>query len=70
MSEFELHLLRQRSVEAMQQKARRGEFQCNLPIGYSWTPDGKVEIDPDRRIQQAIGLVFERLLFSGAQGKC
>ncbi|MGO9519351.1 MAG: recombinase family protein [Candidatus Korobacteraceae bacterium] len=66
MSEFELHLLRQRSVEAMQQKARRGEFQCNLPIGYSWTPDGKVEIDPDRRIQQAIGLVFERFTVLGS----
>ena len=27
MNEFELHLFRQRSFEAMRQKARRGEFQ-------------------------------------------
>lgn len=66
MSEFELHLLRQRSLEAMRQKARRGEFQCNLPVGYSWAPNGKVEIDPDRRIQQAIGLVFERFTVLGS----
>jgi len=66
MSEFELHLLRQRSLEAMRQKARRGEFQCNLPVGYGWAPNGKVEIDPDRRIQQAIGLVFERFTVLGS----
>jgi hypothetical protein len=36
MNEFELHLFRQRSFEAMRQKARRGEFQCNLPSSYCW----------------------------------
>lgn len=60
MNEFELHLFRQRSLEAMQQKARRGEFQCNLPAGYCWGPSGNVEIDPDRRVQQGIRSVFER----------
>ena len=47
MNEFELHLFRQRSFEAMRQKARRGEFQCNLPAGYCWAPSGKIEFDPD-----------------------
>lgn len=60
MNEFELHLFRQRSLEAMRQKARRGEFQCNLPAGYCWAPSGKIEIDPDRRVQQAIRSVFDR----------
>src|SRR5437764_15389983 len=60
MNEFELHLFRQRSFEAMRQKARRGEFQCNLPAGYCWAPSGKIEFDPDRRVQQAIRSVFER----------
>src|SRR6516165_11745144 len=32
MSEFELHLFRQRSAEAILQKARRGELQFRLPI--------------------------------------
>jgi len=60
MSEFELNIIRQRSLEAARQKARRGELQFRLPIGYRWTQDGKVEIDPDRRVQQAIELVFNK----------
>jgi DNA invertase Pin-like site-specific DNA recombinase len=51
MSEFELNIIRQRSLEAARQKARRGELQFQLPVGYRWTQDGKIEIDPDRRIQ-------------------
>jgi DNA invertase Pin-like site-specific DNA recombinase len=61
MSEFELNLLRQRCQEAIRQKARRGELQFALPIGYRWAPNGKVEKDPDRRIQQAIELVFAKM---------
>ena len=66
MNEFELHLFRQRSLEAMRQKARRGEFQCNLPAGYCWAPSGKIEIDPDRRVQQAIRSVFDRFAALGS----
>ena len=66
MNEFELHLFRQRSFEAMRQKARRGEFQCNLPAGYCWAPSGKIEFDPDRRVQQAIRSVFERFAALGS----
>ena len=33
MSEFELNLLRQRSLEAIRQKASRGELQFLLPVG-------------------------------------
>lgn len=53
MSEFELNLLRRRSLEAIRQKARCGELQFRLPVGYRWTSGGKIEIDPDRRVQQA-----------------
>ncbi len=61
MSEFELNLLRQRCQEAIRQKARRGELQFVLPVGYRWAPNGKVEMDPDRRVQQAIELVFSKM---------
>jgi DNA invertase Pin-like site-specific DNA recombinase len=61
MSEFELNLLRQRCQEAIRQKARRGELQFALPIGYRWAPNGKVEKDPDRRIQQAVELIFAKM---------
>lgn len=66
MNEFELHLFRQRSLEALRQKARRGDFQCNLPAGYCWAPSGKIEIDPDRRVQQAIHSVFDRFAVLGS----
>lgn len=61
MSEFELNLLRQRSLEAIRQKARRGELQFRLPIGFCWTATGKIEMDPDRRVQQAVHLVFAKI---------
>lgn len=66
MSEFELNLLRQRCQEAIRQKARRGELQFALPIGYRWAPNGKIEKDPDRRVQQAIELVFAKMAEFGS----
>jgi DNA invertase Pin-like site-specific DNA recombinase len=34
MAEFEPSLLRQRSLEAIRQKARRGELRFSLPVGF------------------------------------
>jgi hypothetical protein len=66
MSEFELNLLRQRSLEAIRQKARRGELKFHLPIGFVWSENTKVEMDPDRRVQQAIHLVFSKMTELGS----
>lgn len=66
MSEFELNLLRQRSFEAIRQKARRGELRFCLPVGYLWTAHGKVEMDPDQRVQQALWLVFSKMTELGS----
>jgi DNA invertase Pin-like site-specific DNA recombinase len=66
MSEFELNLLRQRSREAIQQKASRGELQFLLPVGLCWTASGKMEKDPDQRVQQAIQLVFSKMIELGS----
>src|SRR6266568_4275459 len=66
MSEFELNLLRQRSMEAIRAKARRGELQLLLPIGFRWSADGKTEKDPDHRVQQAIQLVFGKMTELGS----
>src|SRR5215475_4167343 len=60
MSEFELNLFRQRSVEAIRQKAQRGELQFKLPVGLCWTAHGKIEIAPDLRVQQAIRTVLQK----------
>ena len=40
MSEFELILFRQRSEQAIRQKAQRGKLQFCLPVGYVWSPSG------------------------------
>ena len=61
MSEWELGVLRQRSVEALRLKAARGELFTTVPIGYVRTRDDRVELDPDLRIQAAIRLVFRQL---------
>jgi DNA invertase Pin-like site-specific DNA recombinase len=66
MSEFELNLLRQRSFEAIRQKARRGELRLLLPVGLVWTTSGRSELDPDRRVQQAIYLVFRKMAEVGS----
>ncbi len=66
MSEFELNLFRQRSLEAIRQKARRGELKFHLPIGFVWSEAGKIEMDPDLRVQQAIHLVFSKMTELGS----
>lgn len=66
MSEFELSLFRQRSLEALRAKARRGELQFCLPVGLCWTDDGRIDIDPDRRIQESIRLIFRKFRERGS----
>jgi excisionase family DNA binding protein len=60
MSEMELSVFRQRSVEAMRQKARRGELHLTVAVGYVKTDDNRIEKDPDRRVQDGISLVFRK----------
>ena len=60
LSEMELSTLRQRSVEALMQKARRGELLMTVAIGYVRAPNDRVEMDPDRRIRKAVELVFRK----------
>jgi DNA invertase Pin-like site-specific DNA recombinase len=65
LNEYELDLLRQRSWEARREKARRGELIVAAPIGYIKTEQQRLEKDPDRRVQQAILLVFQKFLDIG-----
>ena len=66
MAEFELSLFRQRSIEAIRQKAQRGELRIPVPVGYCWSPHGKIEKDPDERVQQAVQLVFRKMTELGS----
>ena len=60
MSELELSLLRARSMEALKQKAWRGELFFTVAVGYIKVGRDKIEMDPDLRVREAIGLVFAR----------
>src|SRR3954467_8778257 len=60
MSEIELSLVRQRSLEALKQKARRGELFLTVAVGYLKVTHDRIEKDPDRRVQEAIALVFAK----------
>ena len=60
MSEMELSLLRQRSVEALKLKAARGELLSTVAIGFIRTQDDRIEMDPDKRIREALGVVFSK----------
>jgi DNA invertase Pin-like site-specific DNA recombinase len=60
LNEYELDLLRQRSLEARREKAKRGELIVTAPVGYLKTEDKGLEKTPDRRVQEAISLTFEK----------
>src|ERR1700687_184479 len=71
LNEYELDLLRQRSLSARYEKARRGELVVAAPVGFMKAGD-RYEKDPDRRVQEAITLVFDKVeeLGSARQALC
>ena len=66
ISEMELTILRQRSEEALRQKARRGELLTTVAVGYVKTTDDRIEKDPDQRIQGAVSGVFRAFRVHGS----
>src|SRR5712671_5922883 len=60
MSELELSLFRQRSHEALKQKACRGALFLRLAAGYVKAGRDRIEKDPDQRVQDALKLVFSK----------
>jgi DNA invertase Pin-like site-specific DNA recombinase len=60
MSELELSMFRQRSQEALKQKARRGALVLGVAAGYVKVGRDRVEKNPDKRVQQALQLVFTK----------
>src|SRR5260370_35025203 len=60
VSDVELSLLGARSMEALKEEARRGELFFTVAVGYVKVGREKIEMDPDLRVREAIGLVFTR----------
>ena len=65
LNECVLDLLRQRSLAARYEKARRGELVVSAPVGFVEAGD-PYEKDPNRRVQAAIVLVFDKALGLGS----
>lgn len=60
LSVVELKVLRQRLQAGQESKARRGELFKRLPAGYAKDGTGKIVLHPDRRVREAIQLVFTK----------
>ena len=60
LSAVELKVLRQRLQAGQESKARRGELFKRLAVGYARDGSGKVVLHPDRRVREAIQLVFSK----------
>src|SRR5262249_60647544 len=65
-SELELSLFRQRSQQALRLKAARGELNTTVAIGYRRGADDRLEQDPDKRIREALSLVFRKFAEIGS----
>src|ERR1039457_608004 len=59
MSEAELHVLKARLIGGQRNKARRGELETGLPIGFVYDGAGAVALDPDRQIQATVHMLFD-----------
>ncbi len=66
MSEMELSLLRQRSVEALKLKAARGDLHTTVAIGFVRSEGDRIELDADLRVREAISSVFARFAQAGS----
>jgi DNA invertase Pin-like site-specific DNA recombinase len=66
MSEAELHLLRARLIGGMMSKARRGELQSRLPIGFVYDAAGRTVFDPDKQVQQTVRIFFATFRRTGS----
>jgi DNA invertase Pin-like site-specific DNA recombinase len=65
LNEYELDLLRQRSLAARYEKARRDELVVAAPVGFIKVGDRR-EMDPDRRVQAAIRLAIDKVAELGS----
>jgi len=66
MSEAELHVLRARLLGGILNKARRGELVMRPPIGLIHDSEGRLVLDPDKQVQDAVRLLFDTFRRTGS----
>lgn len=59
MSQAELHFIRARLQGGRLSKARKGELRTPLPVGFTYSDDGKVVLDEDEQVRESVTLLFE-----------
>ena len=58
MSEAEIHVMKARLHGGALNKARRGELQVPLPTGLVYDAQKKVQLDPDKQVQESLQFLF------------
>jgi len=58
LSEAEMHLLKARLRGGQLAKARSGELWLPLPVGLAYDPAGRVVLDPDQGVRDAVAHLF------------
>ena len=66
MSEAELHVLRARLRGGILSKARRGELESPLPIGFCYDSNNRVVLEPDKQVQETLRTFFAIFRRTGA----
>jgi DNA invertase Pin-like site-specific DNA recombinase len=68
LSEAELHVIRARLPGGILNKARRGELQSPLPVGFIYNSEGRPILDPDQQVQECLRFFFDT--FRGTGSAC
>jgi DNA invertase Pin-like site-specific DNA recombinase len=66
MSEAELHVLRARLRGGILSKARRGELEAPLPLGFAYDSQGRVVLDPDAQVRESLQHFFRTFRRTGS----
>lgn len=66
MSEAELHVLHARLIGGQRAKASRGELVMRLPVGLVNDALGRVVLDPDLQVQEAVRTFFAAFKHTGS----
>src|SRR5438876_1742784 len=66
MSEAELYVLRARLQGGILNKARRAALKLHLPIGFCYTEDDRIVLDPDHQVCETIEFLFRTFRRTGS----
>lgn len=66
MSEAELHVLKARLQGGILNKARRGELQSPLPVGFTYDAEGRPVLDSDKQVQESLRVFFDTFRRTGS----